>query len=84
MFEVHLKYLMLEFFGLMYFCHFKNTEQANYINTFQAFLLLAQLSFIWSIPVPQGFSHSSDVHHVSVSFGNSQVSLQCYPFTFSF
>merc|ERR1711936_207219 len=38
----------------------------------KAFLLFTKLSLLWSIPVPQGFSHSSDVHHVSVSFGNAQ------------
>merc|ERR1711936_293300 len=38
----------------------------------KTFLLFTKLSLLWSIPVPQGFSHSSDVHHVSVSFGNSQ------------
>ena len=41
---------------------------------FQAFFFFAQLSFIYGSPLPQGFSHSSDVHHVSVTFGNSQVS----------
>ena len=44
------------------------------MNNFQAFLLVFQLSLIWGVPVPQGFSHSSDVHHVSVTFGSPQVS----------
>merc|ERR1711990_148984 len=40
----------------------------------KAFLFFTlQLSSTWSIPLPQqGFSHSSDVHHVSVTFGNPQ------------
>ena len=70
-------------FGTDIFLLVEKYWTTNYINTFQAFLLFSQLSLIWSIPVPQGFSHSSDVHHVSVTFGNSQVSLQCYPFTLS-